>query len=229
MVFSTLQIIICVYQSELTYEDSDGNESKHAVKRRSSVETFRSRRVEAQILFYAVAGATRFPVFETTNVLLYPFGTVTPSQKPVIYKGHKGGISKRNWTCVLFATEGRFHSRDMSLKTISNFVACWSRRMLRMYETSRVQKEVAKEEGYSRCLSPLDESVPGNMCRCSLDHNRTRVHVIFFRRGRSRGHNTVNCYLELADKSQYTPSLIWHNWNRLPQNSLTIVQSCNSR
>jgi len=87
--------------------------------------TFRSRerRVAAQILFYTVAVAAHFPVFERTNVLLHPLDTATPSQKPVIYKGHKGGISRRNWTCVV-PMEGHFHPRDMSLKTISSFVAC---------------------------------------------------------------------------------------------------------
>lgn len=115
---------------------------KVSIKRWSSVKTFRSRerRVVMQILFYVFAIAARFPVFETTNVLLYPLGTVTPSQKPVIYKSHKGGINKWNWVrtkCVLFATEGHFHSRDMSLKTISSFVACWSRRMLRMYNITK--------------------------------------------------------------------------------------------
>lgn len=208
---------------------------KVSIKRWSSDgETFRSRerekereretRVAGQILFCAVAVAARFPVFERTNVLLHPLGVAASSRKPVIYKGHKGGISKRNWTCVLFPTEGRFHSRDMLLKTISNFVACRSRRMPRTKRRAYRQRWRKKRDIRAVYRRSIAMNQFQEMCaRCSLDHNRTRVHVIFFRRGRSRGHNTVNCYLELADKSQYTPSLIWHNWNRLPQNSLTTI------
>lgn len=145
------------------------------------------------------------------------------AEKPVIYKGHKGGISRRNWTCVPFPMEGHFHPRDISLKTISNFVACWSRRMFRTYG-KRWRKKRDIRAVYRRSIA-MNQFWEICLSRCSLDHNRTRVHVIFFHRGRSRGHNTVNYYLELADKSQYTPSLIWHNWNWLLQNSLMTISS----
>lgn len=67
-------------------------------RRREGGEIERDTRVSraGQILFCAVAVAARFPVFERTNVLLHPLGVAAPSRKPVIYKGHKGGISKRN-------------------------------------------------------------------------------------------------------------------------------------
>jgi len=129
----------------------------------------KEKRVVAKILFYAVT--TAFSGFWRDECII----ARRRRQKPVIYKGHKGEISRRNWKRGLFLTEGHFHPRDMSLKTISNFVAC-GKCSVRYVCTKHRAYGKKKDIRAVYCGYDCDESVRGNMCRL-LFRSQSHTHA----------------------------------------------------
>lgn len=138
----------------------------------------REKRVVAKILFYAVTAA--FSGFWRDERII----ARRRGQKPVIYKGHKGGISRRNWKRGLFLTEGHFHPRDMSLKTISNFVACGKcsvRYVCTKHRAYRKKKDIRAVYAATIAMNQFRE-----ICAVALSITIAHACVIFFRRARNQ-------------------------------------------
>lgn len=181
-----LQIVICVHQGERnTYKDIVPI-MKVSIKHRWRDFPVARKTSGRKILFYAVTIA--FPGFWRDERIIARRGRRNLSFIKVIKAKLVGEIGSADYS----SRRVNFHSRDMSLKTISNFVACDQCSVcyvcIIQYETSRVQKETVKEKKIS-ALS-IAGTIAMNQFReiyaVALSITIAHACIIFFRRARSQ-------------------------------------------